>query len=183
MHVQTAALLGDTPRPLLFQGDVPGQHSIQNCHISQLTPPIEVFLNILESSRYELRTAHGLTLMTPSPRGWEAFPTCIRGLHPHQDLLGLFSISATSIGCHSGVPLVPMVFWVFLMERCATMDQIKIKFLAKNVFRIFLVFKVKVFMMPYHIALDVIATNLYVIFFIDIILIIFCGLCFQISYK
>jgi hypothetical protein len=38
-------------------------------------------------------------------------------------------------------------------------------------------------MMPYHIALDVIATNLYVIFFIDIILIIFCGLCFQISYK
>jgi hypothetical protein len=31
-------------------------------------------LSILESSRHELRIAHGLTLMTPSPRGWEAFP-------------------------------------------------------------------------------------------------------------
>ena len=55
------------------------------------------------------------------------------------------------------------------------MDYIKIKFLAKNVIRIFLILKVKVFMLPYHIALDVIATNLYAIFFIDIMLIIFCG--------
>ena len=55
------------------------------------------------------------------------------------------------------------------------MDYIKIKFLAKNVIRNFLILKVKVFMLPYHIALDVIATNLYAIFFIDIMLIIFCG--------
>ena len=48
------------------------------------------------------------------------------------------------------------------------MDYIKIKFLAKNVIRNFLILKVKVFMLPYHIALDVIATNLYAIFFIDI---------------
>ena len=46
-----------------------------NCHISYLTPPIEVFLSILEYARHELRIAHGLTLMTPSPRGWEVFPT------------------------------------------------------------------------------------------------------------
>jgi hypothetical protein len=34
--------------------------------------------------------------------------------------LGLLTIGATSPGCHSGVPLVPMVFRAFLMERCAT---------------------------------------------------------------
>ena len=58
---------------------VPGHcHEIapqSNCHISKLIPPIEVFLNILESSYHELRIAYGLTLMTPSLYGWNAFPT------------------------------------------------------------------------------------------------------------
>ena len=40
-----------------------------NCHISLLTPLIEVFLSILESSHYELRTSYGLTLMSPNPVG------------------------------------------------------------------------------------------------------------------
>jgi hypothetical protein len=44
-------------------------------YLLQLTPPNEVFLSILKSSRHELRIAHGLTLMPPSLRGWEAFPT------------------------------------------------------------------------------------------------------------
>ena len=32
-------------------------------------------MSILEFSSHELRIAHGLTLMTPSLRGWEVFPT------------------------------------------------------------------------------------------------------------
>ena len=46
-----------------------------NCHISKLTVPIEVLLNILESSRHDLRITHGFTLMTPSFCGWEVFLT------------------------------------------------------------------------------------------------------------
>jgi hypothetical protein len=34
--------------------------------------------------------------------------------------LGLLTTGATSPGCHSGVPLVPLVFRASLMERCAT---------------------------------------------------------------
>jgi hypothetical protein len=33
--------------------------------------------------------------------------------------LGLLTTGATSPGCHSGVPLVPMVFRTSLLERCA----------------------------------------------------------------
>ena len=64
---------------LLFQDVVPGRcpqatpHS--NCRISQLTPPIGVFLIILESGRHKLLVYHGLTLVTPSLCGWEPFST------------------------------------------------------------------------------------------------------------
>ena len=34
--------------------------------------------------------------------------------------LGLLTIGATSPRCHTGVPLVPMVFWASFLERCAT---------------------------------------------------------------
>ena len=40
-----------------------------NCHISQLTPPIEIFLSILESPPHKLRIAHGLILVTPNSVG------------------------------------------------------------------------------------------------------------------
>jgi hypothetical protein len=95
-------------------------------------------LSILESSRHELLIAHGLSLMTLSPRGWEAFPT--PGARTHTRITWAFSppalqvpgvtsgsplcpwcsdirfgevrntISASILGCHSGVPFVPMVF-------------------------------------------------------------------------
>ena len=45
------------------------------CHISYLTPILEVFLSILESSCHELHIAHGITFFTPSHCGWEVFPT------------------------------------------------------------------------------------------------------------
>ena len=43
-----------------------------------------------------------------------------RGPHPHLDHLGPLTNGATSPGCHCGVPLMPMVFWTLLVERCAT---------------------------------------------------------------
>ena len=42
------------------------------------------------------------------------------GPHPHEDHLGRLNIGTIRFGCHSGVPLVPMVFWAFFMERCTT---------------------------------------------------------------
>ena len=40
--------------------------------------------------------------------------------HPHWDHFGPITNGTTSLERHSGVPLRPMVFWKFLMERCAT---------------------------------------------------------------
>ena len=51
----------------------PRTTSHSKCHISYLTPPIEVLLSILESRRHKLLIACGLTLMTLSPRSWEVF--------------------------------------------------------------------------------------------------------------
>ena len=58
-HSQATVVPGRYPRT--------APHS--NCHISLLTPLIEVFLSILESSHYKLRTSYGLTLMSPNPVG------------------------------------------------------------------------------------------------------------------
>ena len=44
-----------------------------NPHNFLLTPPIEVFLSILESARHKPSNTLGLTLVTPSSCGWEAF--------------------------------------------------------------------------------------------------------------
>jgi hypothetical protein len=52
-------------------------------------------LSILESSRHELRIAHGLTRMTPSPCGWEAFPTL--GAPTHTRITWAFSPSAPQV--------------------------------------------------------------------------------------
>ena len=68
-----------------------------------------MFLRIIESAHHEQYIAHGLSLMTSSLHGWMAFP-----------MPRTLTIDATSPGCHSGVPFVPIMFRAFLMERCAT---------------------------------------------------------------
>jgi hypothetical protein len=58
----------------------PGRHCLRiaphsNCHISKFTLMTKVFLSILQSSCHKQHIANGLTLMTPSLRGWEVLPT------------------------------------------------------------------------------------------------------------
>jgi hypothetical protein len=66
-------------------------------------------LSILESLRHELRIAHGLTLMTPSLRGWEAFPT--PGALTHTSITWAFSPPAPQVpGVTPGSPLCPWCF-------------------------------------------------------------------------
>ena len=66
-------------------------------------------MSILESSRRELRIVHGLTLMTPSPRGWETFPT--PGALTHTRINWAFSSSAPHVpGVTPGSPLCPWCF-------------------------------------------------------------------------
>ena len=89
-------------------------------------------MSILEWARHELRIAHGLTLMTPSLHGWEAFPTPralthtritwalspsapqVPGVTPRSPLcLWCFGHPFREVRdtvCHSRVPLVPRVF-------------------------------------------------------------------------
>ena len=80
-----------------------------NCHNSQLTPRLEVILSILESSHHELRIAHGLILVHPSLRGWEAFPTP-RAL-AHTRIIWAFSPTVPQVpGVTPGGPLCPWCF-------------------------------------------------------------------------
>jgi hypothetical protein len=66
-------------------------------------------LSILESSCHELRITHGLTLMTPSPRGWEAFPT--PRILTHTRITWAFSPPAPQVpGVTPGSPLCPWCF-------------------------------------------------------------------------
>ena len=96
-------------------------------HNFLLTPSIEVFLSILESRRHEPPNALGLTLVSPSPCGWEVFSTP-RGHHPHYYHLGPLTNGTTSPGSHSGVPFVPMVLRALLKERCATLMEVDVPF-------------------------------------------------------
>jgi hypothetical protein len=71
-----------------------------------------VFLSILESSRHELRIAHGLTFMTLSPRGWEAFPTpgpspTLRSLGPSHHRRHKSRVSLRGPPCAHGVSGIP----------------------------------------------------------------------------
>jgi hypothetical protein len=60
-------------------------------------------LSILESSRHELRIAHGLSLMIPSLRGWESFPT--PGALTHSRITWAFSPPAPQVpGVTPGSP-------------------------------------------------------------------------------
>ena len=65
---------GSHSQAIAVPGCCLGIASHSNCHISQLTPPIDVILSILESTHPKLHIAHGLTNVPPSVRGWEAFP-------------------------------------------------------------------------------------------------------------
>jgi hypothetical protein len=66
-------------------------------------------LSILEFSRHELHIAHGLTLMTPSLRGWEAFP--MPGALAHTRITWAFSPPAPQVpGVTPGSPLCPWCF-------------------------------------------------------------------------
>jgi hypothetical protein len=66
-------------------------------------------LSILEWARHELRIAHGLTLMTPSLRGWEAFPT--PGALTHTRITWALSPPAPQVpGVTPGSPLCPWCF-------------------------------------------------------------------------
>ena len=76
------------------------------CHISKRTSPLEVFLSILKSSRLELHTILGLTLMVPSPHGWEAFPT--PGALTHSRITWACSLLVPQVpGITPGSPLCP----------------------------------------------------------------------------
>jgi hypothetical protein len=66
-------------------------------------------LSILESSRHELRIAHGLTFMTLSPRGWEAFPTP-RALTRTRITWAFSPLAPQVPGVTPGSPLCPWCF-------------------------------------------------------------------------
>ena len=113
--VQTYATPSATPMSLL-------SHS--NCHISQFTPPIEVFSSILESRHYKLLNAYGHTLVPMSGRHSQC-----RGPHPHYDHLGLPTCGTTSPERHSRHLIKPMVLRTLFMKRCATHEPLLQQFL------------------------------------------------------
>ena len=66
-------------------------------------------MSILESPRHELRIAYGLTLVHPSLRGWEAFPT--PGALAHTRITWALSPTAPQVpGVTPGSPLCPWCF-------------------------------------------------------------------------
>ena len=89
---------------------------------------IKVFLSILGSRHHKLLIAYGLTLVTPSLHGWEAFPTP-RALTHTRITWALSPMASQVPGVTPGSPLVPMVFQALLMERCATHFERKELFL------------------------------------------------------
>ena len=88
MAILTLAVFGATFMSMMFHhnaslsvGRCPQTMPPSNCHISQVTPSIEVLLSILESVHHKLLDAHGVTLVTPSLCGWEAFLTLGAPIH------------------------------------------------------------------------------------------------------
>ena len=99
MFVQTLAIPGIIPMPLLYS----------NCHITLLTPPIEVLLSILEFKRHKLHIGDGLVLVPLSLHGWEAFPTP-RAL-THTTITWTLSLTRPQVfGVTPGSPLCPWYF-------------------------------------------------------------------------
>ena len=68
-----------------------------------------MFLSILKSSRHELRIAYGFTLITPSFRGWEAFPTPRALTHTRIT----WDLSPTAPQIPGVIPGSPLCLWCF----------------------------------------------------------------------
>ena len=92
------------------QGVVPGQRPTQIATwFSSLTPMIEMFLSILESTCHKLLIAHGLSLVTPSLCQWEAFLT-LKALTHTRITHALSPTSSQVPGVTPGSPLYPWCF-------------------------------------------------------------------------
>ena len=83
-----------------------------NCHNSYLTPRIEVILSIIELLHHELSKTHGLTFVTPSLHGWEAFPTpgaltTLGSLGPSHQRRHKSQVSLRGSSCDHGVSGTP----------------------------------------------------------------------------
>ena len=119
MPVQTLATPGAIPKPLLYHSAIPEQRPI-----SQLTPLIEMFLSILESTCHRQRKVYGLTLVTPSLCGWQAFPT--PGTLTRMRIIWALSSTVPQVsGVNPGSPFLPMMFWAILIEMCSTFTHTK----------------------------------------------------------
>ena len=94
-------------------------HSI--CHISYLTPPIEVFLSILESACHKLHIAYGFILLIPSLHGWEAFPT-LEALTYTRIIWALSPIAPQIPGVIPGSPYAHGILGIPYGEVCNTMS-------------------------------------------------------------
>ena len=86
---------GSQSHATILPGQCPGTTPHSNWHILTLIPPNEVFLNIWKSTRHELRMAHGLTFMTPSPHWCETFQT--PGALTHTMMTWAFSPSTSQV--------------------------------------------------------------------------------------
>lgn len=103
---------------IVILGHCCGTSPHSTCHIFLILLPIEVILSILELGCHKLRVACSLTLANLSFCMWKVFST--PGPSPTLGSLDLLTYGTTNLWCHSRVTLVPMLFWTFLMERCAT---------------------------------------------------------------
>ena len=99
---------GSHSQAIVVPGRCPGTAPHSNCHISYLTPPIEVFLSILESSRHELRIVDGLTILTHSLHGWKRLPSStLELLGPSHQQCQKSQVSLWGLPCADGVLRTP----------------------------------------------------------------------------
>ena len=90
-------------------GRCPGKVPLSDCRNSKLTPPIKVFLRLMESPRHKLRIPYGITLVPLSLRGWEAFPT--PGGLTHTRIT--WALSPTTLQVSGVIPGSPLCSWCF----------------------------------------------------------------------
>lgn len=85
------------------------------CHNSFSTPPIEVFLSILQSGCHKLPISYNSNLVLSNLYGWKAFLT-LEVPYPLLGLLGSHHHWATSLRYHSKVSLVLILLWALFKE-------------------------------------------------------------------